>query len=443
MSSLHLALFLDPTGCHYAGWRMPSANKVPQASEWSVLKDLTLKAEAAKFDMVFMADKLSIDDIYNRSFADAVHHRITERPEPFSVLSALGAVTEKIGLAGTVSSSFIQPFAAARTLATLDHLTGGRAAWNVVTSTSDAEASNFGQQLLSHDQRYLKAEAFIDAVRTLWDTWDDNAIIGDRENGIYASGERIRYADIDNDWFKVKGPLNVPRSPQGHPVTIQAGGSGAFTALAARQADAIFAAEKPNLASAQQYYAQLKKQVAEQGRSPDSLKVLPGLQPIIGATQKEADDLLNELTQLHHPLATLSHLSNTMNYDWGQHKLDEAVPDIAAQLGRRERFEPMLNHARENGMTLRQFAKWVARSGFIVAGTAESLAERIATWYQERAVDGFVIMPPYVPGASDDFFTKVVPILQERGVFRSEYQADTLRGHLGLERPSRRVNRFG
>lgn len=436
MRSLHLALFLETTGCHYAGWRMPASTPVPHASDWKTLKTLALKAEAAKFDMVFMADKLSIDDIYNSSFNEAVRHRVIERPEPFSVLSALGAVTEKIGLAGTVSSSFSQPFAAARTLATLDHLTGGRAGWNVVTSTSDAEAANYGQQLLSHDKRYLKAEAFIDAVRRLWDSWEDDAIEGDRQHGVYARGDKIHYADIDNAWFKVKGPLNLPRSPQGHPVTIQAGGSGAFTALAAKQADAIFAAEKPDLASARRYYAQLKRLVVEQGREADSLKILPGLQPIIGDTQKQADEMLNALTQLHHPLATLSHLSNTMNYDWGRHSLDEPVPDIAAQLGRRERFEPMLNHARENGMTLRQFAKWVARSGFIVAGTADSLAERITTWYRERAVDGFVIMPPYVPGASDAFFDKVVPLLQERGVFRSDYQADTLRGHLGLRRPT-------
>lgn len=441
MSSLHLALFLEANGCHYAGWRMPAANPIAQGPSWPLLKELALKAEAAKFDMVFLADKLSIDDNYNQSFDDAVHYRVTEKPEPFSVLSALGAVTEKIGLAGTISSSFIQPFAAARTLATLDHLTGGRAGWNVVTSTSDAEAANFGQRLLSHDQRYLKAEAFIDAVKTLWDSWDDNAIVGDRENGVYANGDKIRYANIDNQWFNVKGPLNVPRTPQGHPVTIQAGGSGAFTALAARQADAIFAAEKPDLASAQKYYAQLKKQVVENGRSADSLKVLPGLQPIIGDTQREADDLLYELTQLHHPLATFTHLSNTMNYDWGQHKLDDLVPDIAAQLSRRERFAPLLDHARQHRMTLREFAKWLASSGFIVAGTAESLADRITTWYRERAVDGFVIMPPYVPGSSDAFFSKVVPILQERGVFRSEYQADTLRGHLGLERPTRQASR--
>jgi alkanesulfonate monooxygenase SsuD/methylene tetrahydromethanopterin reductase-like flavin-dependent oxidoreductase (luciferase family) len=167
------------------------------------------------------------------------------------------------------------------------------------------------------------------------------------------------------------------------------------------------------------------------GRSAESLKVLPGLQPIIGATQKEADALLAELTELHHPLATLTHLSNTMDYDWSQHALDQAMPDILAHLSRRERFAPMLEHAREQGMTLRQFTKWIARSGFIVAGTAESLAERIALWYQQRAVDGFVVMPPW-PGAADVFFDKVVPLLQERGVFREEYESDTLRGHLGL-----------
>ncbi|MCW1873175.1 NtaA/DmoA family FMN-dependent monooxygenase (plasmid) [Erwinia sp. INIA-01] len=436
MMSLHLALFLETTGCHYAGWRMPGAAK-PNPTDWPLIKSLAQKAEAAKFDLIFMADKLSIDDVYGDSVTEAVRHRVTERPEPFTVLSALGAVTDKIGLAGTISSSVIQPFAAARTLATLDHLTGGRAGWNVVTSTSDAEAANFGQTLLSHEQRYEKAEAFIKAVRTLWDSWADDAIIGDRENGIYADGSRIRYAGIDNDWFSSRGPLNISRPPQGHPVTFQAGGSGPFMELAARTADAVFAAEKPDLASAQAWYAAVKARVVAHGRTPDSLKILPGLQPVIGRTQKEADDLLNELKQLHHPLATLTHLSNTMNYDWAQHDLDGPVPDIVGQLARKERFAPMLNHAREQGMTVRQFTKWVAGSGFIVAGTAQSLAARIAEWYQQRAVDGFVVMPPWVPEASDAFFNDVVPLLQERGVFRTEYQADTLRGHLGLERPAR------
>lgn len=433
MSQLHLALFLETTGCHYAGWRMPSSQPVASPASFSVLRELTLKAEAAKFDMVFMADKLSTDDIYGSDFSEAVRYRVTERPDPFTVLSALGAVTQRIGLAGTVSASFASPFTAARTLATLDHLTAGRAGWNVVTSTSEAEARNFGQTLLSHNQRYLKAEAFIDAAFRLWDTWQDDAIVADREQGIYARGERIRYADIDNEWFKIKGPLNLSRPPQGHPVTIQAGGSGAFTELAARKADAIFAAEKPSLAAAKAYYADIKAQVVRAGRSADSLKVLPGLQPIIAPTQKEADELLEELTRLHHPLATLTHLSNTMNYDWSQHDLDAPVPDIAALLDRKERFAPMLETARRESMTLRQFTKWIARSGFIVAGTPQSLAERIATWHQERAVDGFVIMPPYLPDAADRFFSQVVPLLQDRGIFRAEYQADTLRGHLGID----------
>lgn len=432
--SLHLALFLDATGCHYSGWRMPGAGR-PDPTDWTTLKSLALKAEAAKFDLIFMADKLSIDDVYGDSVVDAVRHRVTERPEPFTVLSALGAVTDKIGLAGTVSSSVIQPFAAARTLATLDHLTGGRAGWNVVTSTSDAEAANFGQTLLDHQQRYLKAEAFIEAVRTLWDSWADDAIVADRESGLYARGERIRYAGIDTPWFKSRGPLNLSRPPQGHPVTFQAGGSGPFMELAARQADAVFAAEQPDLASAQAYYARIKARVAAHGRSPDSLKVLPGLQPVVGRTQKEAAEMQAELNRLHHPLATLTHLSNTMNYDWARHDLDSPVPDILAQLARRERFAPMLIQARERGLTLREFAKWVAGSGFMVAGTAEALAERIAGWYQARAVDGFVVMPPWVPEASDAFFNEVVPLLQERGVFRDAYQASTLRGHLGLTRP--------
>ncbi|MBY4890710.1 NtaA/DmoA family FMN-dependent monooxygenase [Pantoea sp. DY-15] len=431
MRSLHLALFLETTGCHYAGWRMPSSEPVPHPADFNLLKALALKAEQAKFDLVFMADKLSIDDIYGQRFTEAVTHRVTERPDPFAVLSALSAVTENIGLAGTVSSSFASPFAAARTLATLDHLSNGRAGWNVVTSTSGGEARNFGVTLLSHEQRYHKAEAFIETVYRLWDSWEPDAIVGDRLNGIYADATKIHYTHISNDWFNVQGPLNLSRSPQGRPVTIQAGGSGAFTELAAHRADAIFASEKPSLAAAQAYYSHIKDRVVAHGRTAESLKVLPGLQPVLGASQKEADELLAELTQLHHPLATLTHLSNTMDYDWSQHALDKGVPDILYHLRRRERFAPMLEHARQQGMTLRQFTKWIAQSGFIVAGTPESIAERIALWYQQRAVDGFVIMPPW-PGAADVFFTQVVPLLQERGIFREEYASDTLRGHLGL-----------
>lgn len=432
--SLHLALFLSPAGCHNAGWRVP-ADRPPAALDVARMFDLARQAEAAKFDMIFMADKLSLDDIFGASFAPAVAHRALEWPDPFAVLSALSAVTDRIGLAGTVSSSFAAPFSAARTIATLDHLSAGRAGFNVVTSTSEGEARNFGATLPSHQERYARAEAFIPALRTLWDSWADNALIADPARGIYADGSRIAYADIDTPWFAVKGPLTVHRPPQGHPVAIQAGGSGAFVEAAARHADVIFASEKPSVAAGVGYATALRDRVEAAGRARDSLKILPGLQPIIGATRREAEEKLRFLQESLNPLATLSHLSNTMNYDWAQHDLDAPVPDIADRLGRKERFAPILAEARALGLTVGGFATWFGSKGFALTGTADEVADHIIRWHEAGAADGFVIMPPSVPDAADDFFNEVVPRLQARGAFRRDYSDGTLRERFGLPRP--------
>ncbi len=432
--SLHLALFLAPAGCHNAGWRMP-ADRRPGALDVPRILDLARAAEAAKFDMIFMADKLSLDDIYGAGFARAVEHRALEWPDPFAVLSALSAVTQHIGLAGTVSSSFAQPFAAARTIATLDHLSGGRAGFNVVTSTSEGEARNFGATLPSHSERYARAEAFIPALRRLWDSWADNALIADAEAGIYARGDRISYADIETPWFSVKGPLTVHRPPQGHPVAIQAGGSSAFVEAAARHADVIFASEKPTLEAGIAYAQALRDRVEAAGRPRDSLKILPGLQPILGRTRAEAEERQRHLQEQLDPLATLTHLSNTMNYDWAQHDFADPVPDIASKLSRKERFAPIIDEARSLGLTVREFAIWFGAKGFSRVGTPDEIADHIIRWHEAGAVDGFVIMPPFVPDAATDFFEEVVPRLQARGVFRTDYAEDTLRARFNLPRP--------
>ncbi|AYM84879.1 NtaA/DmoA family FMN-dependent monooxygenase [Agrobacterium tumefaciens] len=430
--SLHLSLFLAPAGCHHAGWRVPTDRKVGALDVPRIL-DLARQAEAAKFDMIFMADKLSIDDIYGASFARAVEHRALEWPDPFAVLSALSAITRHIGLAGTVSSSFASPFVAARTIATLDHLSAGRAGFNVVTSTSEGEARNFGATLPSHAERYARANAFIPALRTLWDSWADNALAPEAD--IYAHGERITYADIETPWFSVKGPLTVHRPPQGHPVAIQAGGSSAFVEAAARHADVIFASEKPTLEAGVTYARSLRDRVEAVGRPRNSLKILPGLQPIIGATRAQADEKQRFLQDHLDPLATLTHLSNTMNYDWAQHDLSDPVPDIANKLDRRERFAPIIDEARGLGLSVHDFAIWFGRKGFSLVGTADDVADHIIRWYQAGAVDGFVIMPPSVPDSAQDFFDEVVPRLQDRGVFRKDYGEETLRERFGLPRP--------
>ncbi|MBN3780422.1 NtaA/DmoA family FMN-dependent monooxygenase [Burkholderia sp. Ac-20345] len=435
---MHLALFLAPAGCHHAGWRA-LAESTPDPLDVMQLVELTRRAEAAKFDLVFMADKLSIDDIYGGSFADALAVRALEWPDPFAVLSALSVVTTHIGLAGTISSSFAHPFPVARTLATLDHLSAGRAGFNVVTSTSGGEARNFGATLPAHEERYWRAEAFIDALRTLWDTWGDDAIVADAASGVYARGERVRRADIDTPWFASRGPLTVRRPPQGHPVAIQAGGSRAFSDAAARHADVIFASEKPTLAAALEHAHDLRRRVTAEGRAPGSLKILPGLQPVIGRTRADAEEKLRFLQERLNPLATLTHLSNTMDYDWSQHALDDLVPDLLPKIERKERFADLIGHARAERMTVREFTQWMGRGGFGLVGTADDVATHMADWYRAGAVDGFVVMPPTVPGDSGRFFDEVVPRLQRLGVFRSEYRERTLRERLGLA-PVERVS---
>lgn len=440
MTSMHLALFLDAVGTHYAGWRYPDA-KSTGPFDFAIHKELAQKAEKAKFDMVFMADKLSIADTFENDFKTTVTYSRTGYPEPLTLMAALATVTEKIGIAGTVSSSFLPPFLVARMLASMDHLSGGRIGWNVVPSTSDGEAYNFNSKepLLDYERRYDKVEEFIRAVKVLWDTWEDDALIMNKETGIFADANKIHYANFEGEFFNIRGPLNTPRPVQGHPVTIQPGGSSSFIHLASKTADAVFIAEQPSLGAAQDFYQRFKAQVVENGRNVSEVKVLPGLSPIIGRTEKEAQEKLEVLKELHHPLMTFTHLSSTMNYDWSQHDLDDLVPNILDKIERKERFANFIHHAVNNKMTLRQFAKWVASSGQVLAGTPSSIADHMTRFYKEKAVDGFILMPAYIPGGADDIFECIVPELQERGVFRTEYEGATLRNHLGLNRPENNI----
>jgi FMN-dependent oxidoreductase (nitrilotriacetate monooxygenase family) len=437
---MHIALYLAPNGFHFGGWRHPAA-KVVDPLALKTYVDIAQTAERGKLDMVFIADKLAIDDIYGNDFAATVDFR-TEglRPEPWSILSALVAVTSKIGLAATVSTSYVEPYHAARSIAMLDHLSGGRIGWNAVTSTHDGEARNLGKPShYDHATRYGRAEEFIDVVRKLNDTWDDDALLLDPESGRYADATKVRYLDHQGEWFKVRGPLSVPRPPQGQPVLIQAGASGAFKTLAAQKAEAIFAV-LPHLRAGQDFYKAFKGLVKQYGRPADAVKVLSGLIPIIGDTEEQARALSLELNDLVLPIAGLSFMSGSMNYDLSQHPLDELFPDILDRItGSRGRFEYVIKKVRDEGLTLRQVGKWYAGSGAFITlvGTASQVAEQMTEWVAQRGCDGFVLMPPYMPGGLDDFVDKVVPELQARGAFRKDYTGDTLRDHLGLARPMR------
>ncbi|MEK8128017.1 LLM class flavin-dependent oxidoreductase [Paenibacillus filicis] len=438
---MHLGLFAAANGHHAGGWRHPEAG-TESPLELEYYTGIARQAEQAKLDMLFLADKLAIDDNYGGSFDLTVTHRPTLSAEPLTLISALGAVTKRIGLAATASTTYHEPYHLARMFATLDHLSKGRVAWNVVTSTSDAEARNFSKAShLDHATRYERAQEFIEVVRSLWDSWGPDSLLWDKERGVVADKRKIHYVHHHGPWFDVKGPLNVPRPPQGHPVLIQAGSSETFRELAARHAELIFTAQ-PNLASAQGFYRDFKSRVVRYGRSHQDVKILPGTMVIVGDTEREAREKEQHLQSLIDTNTGLAFMSGSMNYDLSKHEPDAPFPDIEQEIrGSRGRFQFVFRKAREEGLTLAQVARWYiqSRSHHVVVGTPGSIADRLTSWFREEACDGFNLMAPYMPGGLDDICGRVVPELQSRGVFRSSYTGSTLREHLGLRQP---VNRF-
>ncbi|KAB8312139.1 LLM class flavin-dependent oxidoreductase [Erwinia endophytica] len=435
---MHLALYLSDTGLHAGGWRHPEAqNHDPmQLSTWL---SLVKKAEEAKFDFAFIADKLSVDDIYGNDIAATIQYRPGyARPEPMVLLTALSLFTERIGLGATVSTTYGEPFHTARTLATLDHFSAGRMAWNAVTSTNDGEARNFSrQQHLGHKERYQRAGEFIDAVHQLLASWQPGALLADKDSGVYADPQKVSYTHFHGEHFQIKGPLTVAAPPQGRPVQILAGVSQDFKTVAARVAEVIFTVQ-PNRERARQFYQQFKAEMATLGRMPDACKVLPGVMPIVGATQREAEEKRRLLDELVNPLAGLSFMSASMNYDLSQHDPDALFPDIFPLIsGSKGRFEYVIAQARKEGKTLSEVAKaYAASASFqVMAGTAESIAEEMMAWVEAGACDGFVLMPADMPASLHDFADYVIPELQKRGAFRQDYQGSTLRHHLGLARP--------
>ncbi|MGV1861832.1 MULTISPECIES: LLM class flavin-dependent oxidoreductase [Rhizobium/Agrobacterium group] len=433
---MHLALYLEG-GTHLGGWRLPES-ATNGSTDWPLYRRIAKRAEAAKLDMIFMADKLSIDDSYGGSFVETVQYRLVNQPEPITLMSALAAVTDRIGLGGTISSSFANPYSVARQFANVDHISGGRAAWNLVTSTSNSEARNFGHDIhLDHETRYRRAAEFIDVVTRLWDSWEDGANLLDRERGVVADPSKFHYLDHQGEFFRTRGPINIPRPPQGHPVLIQAGVSDRFQDIAARHAEVVFVVH-PQLERAQSFYRSFKARVREFGRSENAVKVLPGIAPIVGRTRQEALDKQEELRNLILPKAGLIFMSGAMNVDLSEFPLDAPFPDITDRItGSVGRFTYVVKYARENGMTVGEVGKWYAGSlsFFIPVGSPVEVADQLEYWYRNDACDGFVILPPFIRADGDLFLEEVVPILQERGLFRREYPGTTLRNTLGLPHP--------
>jgi FMN-dependent oxidoreductase (nitrilotriacetate monooxygenase family) len=424
---MHLGLFILGTGSHVAGWRYPGA--IDSFQDIALIRQIAATAERGKFDLIFMGDNLYADP--------GAHPSYTARLEPLTMLAALASTTTRIGLGATVSTTYSEPWSVARAFASLDHISGGRAAWNAVTTASGAGAANFGTQHPDHARRYEMAAEFIAVVKGLWDCWADDAIVADRASGTYVDATRMRPLDHAGEFFKVKGPVNIGRCPQGHPVVLQAGGSDQGQELAARTADVVFSVVQ-DLDESKAFYASLKKRLEAVGRSPGEVTVLPGVMPVVGRTDRQARDKLNTLQSFVSASNALQLLSDRLGQDMTSYALDGPIPDLPVPDTYHSFARVMLAKARREGMTLRDLYNLVAaaRGHWVLCGSAETIADTLQHWFDERAADGFNVMPPYFMEGFDDFVDLVIPILQERGLFRREYRGVTLRDHLGLPRPA-------
>ncbi|MGA8383224.1 MAG: LLM class flavin-dependent oxidoreductase [Stellaceae bacterium] len=423
---MHLGVFVLGTGNHSAGWRYEGA--AVSNNDLAVTQEIARIAERGKFDLLFISDGLVMDPGDHPSFLC--------RLEPTTLISALSAATRHIGLGATVSTSFAEPYHVARTFASIDHLSNGRAAWNVVTSSLAKAALNFSRERhMEHELRYEVANEFVDVVRGLWDCWDDGAIVADKGSGIYIDPARVRPLHHKGRFFQVAGPINIARSPQGHPVIIQAGGSPSGLELAARTADVVFSVVQ-ELESAKAAYAELKGRMGKYGRPPEALAVLPGVMPILGRTEAEARDKLSLLQSWLTPSNAAVLVSSRIGYDVSGHPLDGPVPAPPPDGNSRTFSRVLFDTARREKMTLRDLYNLTAaaRGHWVVCGTPQHVADILEEWFAAGAADGFNILPPYFPGGFADFVDEVVPELQRRGLYRREYQGTTLRDHLGLAR---------
>ena len=431
---MHLGAFLFNLGNHIAGWRMPGV-PTDGLMSFAFYRNLAEIAERGMFDLLFHSDGVGINDTY-----DAVlRHSITIRPEPLTLLSALAVATRHIGLAATVSTTYNEPYPVARQLAMLDFLSDGRAALNLVTSSTDLEARNFGQDRhLDHAARYERAREFVDVLRLLWDSWEDGALVFDKDKGDVADPARIHRADWRGAYFSVRGPLNLPRPPQGHPVIIQAGVSASGQAFAAQVADVVFTVER-SLETARQFYVAAQHRLAAAGRPAGSMKILPGLLPILGRTAEEAAARDRELQDLVPERLAVSYLSDVVQHDLSRYPLDGPLPELPETNGERGRLQMVMQQARDLGgrASIRSLAVQMVqnRGHWRVVGTPLQVADVMQRWFEAGACDGFNILAPFHPEGLAEFVAGVVPELQRRGLFRSAYTGVSLRDHLGLCRP--------
>jgi FMN-dependent oxidoreductase (nitrilotriacetate monooxygenase family) len=426
---MRLGVFVQTPGHHVAGWRHPDA----VADGWpnlGLMQHIAATAERGKFDMFFLGDGFATG--YGE------HPSTIGKFEPLTLLSALAMGTTRLGLAATASTTYAEPYHVARAFASLDHLSGGRAGWNVVTTAYAKSAAVFGRQHPPHAERYAIAEEFVEACRILWDSWDDGAFIADKAAGRFVRPGSLRVADFKGKYFAVEGGLNVPRSPQGHPVLIQAGSSGPGQALASRIADVVFTAQNDR-DEARAFYRSVKAQVAGLGRAPGEVLVMPGVFPVIGRTESEAQAIFAELNRGIDTTQAFTVLSERLGADMSAFPLDAPVPDLPETEHLKSRAALLIQMARRDRLSLRELYHRVAaaRGHLLLIGSALQIADVLEDWFHAGAADGFNVMPPFFPTQFDDFVGQVVPLLQERGLFRADYSGVTLRDHLGLRRPAR------
>jgi FMN-dependent oxidoreductase (nitrilotriacetate monooxygenase family) len=439
---MHFNLFIIDTGHHEASWRLPkkwggeAGGNALAHIDVDYHERLARTAEAAKFDSVFLADSPVLWNDPGR--------RPSGRLEPITLLTALARATQRIGLIATASTSYNDPYNLARRFASLDHISGGRAGWNIVTTAGDDAARNFGLDAQpAHAERYQRAAEFVEVSRKLWDSWEDDAVVADARLGVHAEPGRVHTIDHAGRFFRVRGPLNLPRSPQGHPVLVQAGSSEDGKEFAARHAEAVFTAQQ-TLADGQAFYAGLKRRAAAAGRDPDGVKILPGIVPVLGSTEAEARALEAELDRLIGAEAARERLAHLLNVDPARLPLDRPLPDdLPAEdeiEGAKSRYTLVVELARRERLTVRQLIGRLGggRGHRTFAGTPEQVAGTIEHWHTHGAADGFNVMPAVLPSGLELFAEHVVPILQRRGLMRREYEGATLREHYGLARPPSR-----
>lgn len=436
---IRLGAFIPAHGHHVAAWRHPDA-PADGGHDFAHYVRVAQTAERGLFDALFLADNSAVvggierKDVLSRTAAAGFF-------EPLTLHSALAAVTRNIGLVATVTTTYNEPYNVARKFASLDHISGGRSGWNLVTSADPTEASNYGLDAhAAHAQRYARAEEFIDVVTGLWDTWEDGALLNDKAAGRKFDPDKLHALDHQGAYYSVRGPLNIARPPQGHPVKVQAGSSEPGKALAARTADLVFTAQQ-TLEDAQAFYADVKGRLPAFGRQPDELLILPGIFPVVGRSEQEAQDKFAALQDLIDPLVGLSLLSVLAgDVDLTGYDLDGPVPELPETENWKSRQSLVLEAARRNGLTLRQLYLHIAgaRGHKQIVGTPAQIADLLETWFQHGAADGFNIMPPWLPGGLDDFVDLVLPELRRRGLFREAYEGRTLRENLGLSRPENR-----